>query len=1260
MKKFKVFIGLMIICCIYMSTNLIYAADPDLLISVGTGAYKINVNKDSSINSIISVLGQPKLKTESAFGGHAYTFYTDSNYSNYLYIETTFDEKIISYGSVDPTFTTNTYSYNDPYPYTANNSLLGCICLGTGNNVGAAVFYNRTALTNGTVARVLSLFKDTYVTNETKYLKGISQHGVLMFNAFSKRLGKNVTLNFDEDLFYVNEQLKEFNSSIREYLIEMNKISAYSIGLGVEQNIELSNGSYYLLNPLLFANMARNTLNGSDFSRRNIAIFDYNSSKKLLTGVAVSSDLFDIADTVTLTTEEQSKLSSGRYEYNKAIENLNKESAIYDIIPVYSSPSGLIAGKLKASKVQGITDYINAIRVAGGIPKLSVDLDMFDVSQHISTLLTYRYVSLGLTITHMPAKPAGVSDTYYNQAIGYGKGYSENIGFSANSVASVNNMISYMNFFVDDSFESPQLFSHRTKLLNSKYSKFGFGISYMIGANEFGGTQANDGVIVEAWPSNGITFLETLINRRFDWTVKFVNKYTVKNNSTASIKCLNTGQIWNFNNGYEKTSTRWFECSTEQISMLNNKVIMYDSTIVPEPGYVYEITINGLQNNNTGAIESYTYRAAFEYADLDNYPTSISEISIKLPTEIVKVDDSDVYYVPVNEEIKFGANVDTSATDKKVTWISSNPNAVTVTQNGTVIANYLITEPVTITVCYDGTNITDQIQVLPYNKLDQVKLTKNEITLKAETSSGAGNGESTSLVVESLPEDATIRTVEWVVISSANPSVEYAVNDINITKYIKVTIDTIDPKKITIKAVTAEVGNNEYTVISKVKGINGTYTGSCKVYVQVPITSIRFGPISASHTIINNERLDIVYDPAVDSEYFNLRTTIIPENTSESTVVNWTTSNSSIVSVYDAAANRFKINKAGTVVLTAKAGSFTTGQTLTVNIRIPLKTISLGASTGTFKMSSTDISKNYLTPILTKNPSTSDDGINWTTSNSKVATVDSNGKINFIGEGTVVITATSKLNSSIKTTCTYTVYYAVESISITPSTLNIKKGESQTITINSSPSVTDIFGKVSYSYSDPTIARVVSGGRVEAMKAGTTIVTVTVRSDYAISGTVRNTFVVNVTSPLVGISLPDTRSIRINSTAKLDVTLTPSDTTDLLEYTWSSNQTDIVTVNPTTGIMTAKKLGTARITVSVKNKTTGNTFTSSTMVTVNNYLKGDVNKDGAVNSTDASIVMTLYKSNSATLENIQIGDMNEDGVLDVTDAAIILTVYKST
>ena len=57
------------------------------------------------------------------------------------------------------------------------------------------------------------------------------------------------------------------------------------------------------------------------------------------------------------------------------------------------------------------------------------------------------------------------------------------------------------------------------------------------------------------------------------------------------------------------------------------------------------------------------------------------------------------------------------------------------------------------------------------------------------------------------------------------------------------------------------------------------------------------------------------------------------------------------------------------------------------------------------------------------------------------------------------------------------------------------------------------------------------------------------------------------------------------------------------------------------------------------------------------YEKGDVNKDGLINSTDAAIVLDFYKNGNAVEENFTLGDMNNDNILNSTDAAMILDIY---
>ncbi len=425
MKKKIITIFLILLMILqFVPINVVKASnDGDLLISVGTGKYAITVTTTTTLEDIKEVLGEPKVVTDSAFGGKAYTFYTDNNYSNYLYIETTDENKIISFGSVDPTYKTKTYSYGDKYNYSENAVLYGCL-LNIDSVVKGGIYYNRDALIDGSVSETINLFKNNYgdklEISSSYYLREISEQAITMYNAIAKTLDKNAKdIEFNEDFFYINEQMKESGTTIKDYL-SLNDKSSYMKVIGsMHENIEVSNSVYYILNPLMFASCAKDN-KGLDLGEKTIAVIDYNVEKKQYYTIAVQKDIFEDRKVIDMTSEEIQKLNAGREEYENAISKFKEEDGLYDVEPQSTEPTTLVAGQLKQSKKEGITSYLNALRVAGGLSKLGINEDAFNVAQHISTLQSYRVTQLNLPIKHMPEKPTGVTDEYYNMAVGHG------------------------------------------------------------------------------------------------------------------------------------------------------------------------------------------------------------------------------------------------------------------------------------------------------------------------------------------------------------------------------------------------------------------------------------------------------------------------------------------------------------------------------------------------------------------------------------------------------------------------------------------------------------------------------------------------------------------------------------------------------------------------------------------------------------------------------------------------------------------------
>ena len=1260
MKKLKIGLFILFILITTISAKNTYAATSnDMLISLGTGGYQITVYKTTTIDDIINVLGEPKLVTDSAFGGSAYTFYTDDNYSNYLYIETLSDGQIISYGSVDETFKTNTYSYGDDYPYSDRTTLCGCFYSKDGS-IGGAVFYNKFALYNGDYSKIMNFYETNYMSNPIKYLKALSQHGILMYNAASLKAGNRDTtpLVFDEDFFYINEQFKELGTSIDEYLMDMELDIAYMRSIGTKPSVEIAS-PYYMINPVMFADMADDNFY-TTFEEKNIAIFDYNIETKKMTAVAVSRDTFVRNESITLTDEETNKRTEGRAEYQRAMEYLKDDSPVYEIEPVCTIASSLVAGKLSESKANGILEYINAIRVAAGLPRFERSDTAYNVAQHKATLLSYRYQELGLDIAHTFEKPSGVSEDFYIMAMGNREGYAENVGVTSENIR-YNEMRGAINRYLDDSAEYPQTFGHRLALLSSEYKYFGFGISPYISVNEFNGFRYDYEDCIEAWPSKGITFMETLAATRFQWTARFVDKYLVLDTTTATIKCLNTGEVWKFTE-QEKNNDRWFACSNNSISSLNNKVIMYDSSIVVQPGYVYEITIHGLKNEDTNNIEDYTYRSVFEYADVSNYPTSVNNLSIKIPenTDFKYDEDNEAYMLPIGQEINLDVNLDESIIDKKVTWSSTN-DKIKVTQNGIIYTDELLEEGETavISVSYDGnSSITDEIFVKAYKKLDEVILDKSEMECLALEENL--EEPSFSLYIDYIPSDATeVKSINWKIVSHMNPEISYDMTDEYIRNYVRLEKDPSDPRRVFVYAVTAEVGNNVYDIISEVQGISGVYKGQCELKINVPIDSLNIR-VSSMGLVLAASVLDINYNEYNNST-FDMRALIGPENTTYDKTTTWEIENENVISLNNTSIDNatFNILKEGETTLTATSINGVS-DIITVRINAYMTKVDLISDTNIGYCNS-NVHPRTMQLTVNGEPSVATDVIQYSSDNPDVASVDESGLVTFLSPGTAKITAYSAENPQASDTIDLTVYSCVGRAALTTDKNVINKGENLKVNVLVEPENYSFKNEIEYKSSDDKVAIVDDDGNVTGVGAGEAKIIVTIPAEYTINGT--NDIVletkVTVKVPITGISLPQTKTMVANQTTTLEVELLPEDAFVNHTVKWESLNPEILVVDESSGEVTAKELGVGTVRVTVTDDENGKEFITEMIINVMDFIKGDMNKDGAVNSIDASLVIDRYKTRNISDEDYAIGDMDENNALNSIDASLIIDLYKN-
>ena len=160
------------------------------------------------------------------------------------------------------------------------------------------------------------------------------------------------------------------------------------------------------------------------------------------------------------------------------------------------------------------------------------------------------------------------------------------------------------------------------------------------------------------------------------------------------------------------------------------------------------------------------------------------------------------------------------------------------------------------------------------------------------------------------------------------------------------------------------------------------------------------------------------YSLVANGKGVQLKATIYPQDTSQT--YTWTSSDPSVASVTSDGA--VYGHKAGTATITASGGGYSASCVVTVTA--PAATgVSVSPATVSLKPGKTA----QLTATVT--PTGADQTVTWASSNTNAATVDSNGLVTGVAEGTATITATT---GSYTATCTVTVTdpITVESVSL--------------------------------------------------------------------------------------------------------------------------------------------------------------------------------------------------------------------------------------
>ena len=301
------------------------------------------------------------------------------------------------------------------------------------------------------------------------------------------------------------------------------------------------------------------------------------------------------------------------------------------------------------------------------------------------------------------------------------------------------------------------------------------------------------------------------------------------------------------------------------------------------------------------------------------------------------------------------------ALTKVVSWISISPlsgGAGSATITITVQKNET-PQTRTATITIRCGSVTKSFSV----KQDPHIVNVESITLN-KTTLDLIKGTSETLTATITPDNATTKTVEWS--SSAT------------------TVATVDNSG----KVTA-VGGGSATITAKCGGKSAT----CSVTVTVPVESVS---LNKTELTINK------------GESETLTATINPSDATDKTL-EWQSSNTAAATVD----NTGKVTAvyAGNTTITVSASGKTA--TCLVTVVIPVESVTLNKPSLTL----TEGTSETLTAEINPSDAT-DKKVTWTSSNTAVATVDSNGKVEAKAIGTATITATCGGKSA---TCSVTV-----------------------------------------------------------------------------------------------------------------------------------------------------------------------------------------------------------------------------------------------
>lgn len=539
-----------------------------------------------------------------------------------------------------------------------------------------------------------------------------------------------------------------------------------------------------------------------------------------------------------------------------------------------------------------------------------------------------------------------------------------------------------------------------------------------------------------------------------------------------------------------------------------------------------------------------------------------------------------------------------NATNKSVSWISSNSAIAIVNEAGQVTGVGRGTANITCVTVDGAYRATCTVNVI--QPVESITLDVASVNLEV--------GKTKTITAKVSPSTATYQTLKW---SSSNAKIASVDKD-GVVKAISAGTVTITAysadgnakttcKVTVIQPVTGiklshengyvrigEVGVLKATVLptnasnQKVKWTSsdptkatvtqdGVITGISQGYVNITATSVNGGFSATCKILVVKSVTGIRLDKATITinvgKYTTITPAVYPADATVKTVY-WTSSNYDVATVD--AAGKITAKAPGYAVITAKTkdGSYTAkAEVLVIQ---PVTGVKLNKTSSYLNLGAT------MTLVPTISPAdASIKSVTWSSSNPSIATVSSSGVVTGIKKGVVTITCKTT-NGAKVATCTVSVVKRVTGVSLNKEEAILYFGHALSLSTTVYPidaSVQDVV----FTSNDTNIATVSAGGVVTPVNTGTTYIVATTKD-----GGYKAYCRVSVGRAPEQIKLGAYSATMVAGTSgTLKYAIYPTDARNRVATFVSSNP-DVATVNAA-GVVTAVSRGTAEITASTEN-----------------------------------------------------------------------------